>query len=564
MRAADLTPCQAQLRDTFEKLNAALEAVSEAIVWTNDAGAVVWCNPAFEAFTGVANAQVQGQLLTPLLPLYCGAEMIDSNAHPVRLALEEGIASTATFDYYRDGHPRIVELSTRIVWPPEGHKSVVVAIHDITYVHDREHLLFEQRLFLDLLQRVTEASNDAESEETALGKVLQLVCRQTGWGLGHACMGLHRQNGCPADSPWYAHSEECRQLRLYLEQDATAIDEMTEAARVLARPHCREFPVGPLANAMAIPVLSGREVVATLVFFSDTPMRSDNDTLHRMAQIGIQLGRVVERKRAEGQLRQAHAELETRVEERTTELAAANDALQKEVEERRKAEALKDELVATVSHELRTPLSSLLGFAELMLDRNFDADEQRGFLEIIHNETLRLTQLINDFLDLQRIESGRMTYHFDAVDLAALLKESAAIYGVDASLHRFAIEAAADLPRVSADADRMRQVLANLCSNAVKFSPDGGVVLIAARQTGDEIEVSVKDEGIGISADVIPRLFQKFSRADNADTRQIGGTGLGLALIREIVTAHGGRVWVESAPGHGSTFIFTLPVAEEE
>lgn len=560
MITSERSPCQAQLADTYEKLNAALGAVSEAVAWSDDSGELAWCNAAFEALAGAQKVQMLGKPMVELLPLYCGAQRIAPEAHPIRIALQDGIVDTATFDYIADGIPRILELSTRLVWPPEGHRSVVVTIHDITHIHDREHLLFEQRLFLQLLQRVTEASNDADSEETALRTVLGLICRQTGWPLGHACMGRHRDHCTTSTAIWHHHSSQYGVLRHTLEQDSSVIDEIGEAACALARPHFCNAPSAAIASAMAIPVLSGREVVATLVFFSDAPINCDGDMLHRMAQIGIQLGRVVERKRAENELRQAHAELETRVVERTTELAAANEALQKEVEERRKAEVLKDELVATVSHELRTPLSSLLGFAELMLDRNFDSTQQREFLEIIHNETLRLTQLINDFLDLQRIESGRMKYDFAGVDMASLLREASAIYGLDASHHRFAMDVQPDLPAAHADPDRIRQVLANLCSNAVKFSPDGGPIVIRARLDGGMIEVSVKDEGIGIPADVIPRLFQKFSRADNADTRRIGGTGLGLALIREIVTAHGGRTWVESVPGLGSTFFFTLPV----
>ncbi|MBL8178580.1 MAG: PAS domain-containing protein [Bryobacterales bacterium] len=550
----------AELRDTYEKLSAALGAVSEAVAWSNESGELAWCNAAFESLAGASKAQMMGRPLAELLPLYCGAERVGRESHPVSIALQDGIVDTATFDYQAEGKARILELSTRLVWPTEGRRSVVLTIHDITHVHDREHLVFEQRLFLQLLKRVTEASNDADSEEQALHTVLELVCRQTGWPVGHACMSGHGGQCVSRDGIWHGDSSRCEGLREALERDPGVIREMGEAARALARPHFRQSPSAAVASAMAIPVLSGREVVATLVFFSDTAVGCDNDMLHRMAQIGIQLGRVVERKRAENELRQAHAELETRVVERTTELAAANEALQIEVEERRKAEALKDELVATVSHELRTPLSSLLGFTELMLDREFDAGQQREFLEIIHNETLRLTQLINDFLDLQRIESGRMKYSFERLDVGRLLRDAAALYGVDSSHHRFAIEVGADLPAAEADADRIRQVLANLCSNAVKFSPEGGVVRIRARADGGMIEVSVQDEGIGIPAEVIPKLFQKFSRADNADTRRIGGTGLGLALIREIVSAHGGHTWVESTPGVGSTFFFTLPV----
>lgn len=555
-----LSACQEELRATFDKLSVALGAVSEAIAWTDEAGRVAWCNGAFESLAGRSREQILGQSLHRLIPLYCGSEPIPEQAHPVHMALQNEVVDTATFDFVRDGIPRILELSARPVHTSCGTKSAVLTLHDITYMHDREHLLLEQRLFLQLLQRVAEASNEADSEATAIQTVLQLVCRQTGWPVGHARMAPQREEGGAGGTIWYLHSPQYEPLRAELAQDIRLLDEMWEAALALGRPHIRQYRAGPATSAMAIPVLSGREVVATLEFFSDTVVRCDNDALHRMAQIGIQLGRIVERKRAECELRQAHAELESRVHERTTELAAANAALQNEVEERRKAEALKDELVATVSHELRTPLASLLGFAELMLDRDFEADQRREFLEIIHSESVRLTQLINDFLDLQRIESGRMKYRFVDVDLAQLLSEAASIYRLDSSSHRFSVLVAEALPHAHADPDRIRQVMANLCSNAVKFSPEGGMVTIRAVHAGGMIQVSVQDEGIGIPEDVIPRLFQKFYRADNADTRKIGGTGLGLALIREIVTAHGGRVWAESTPGKGSTFSFTLPL----
>jgi PAS domain S-box-containing protein len=235
-------------------------------------------------------------------------------------------------------------------------------------------------------------------------------------------------------------------------------------------------------------------------------------------------------------------------------------SLVQDVTERKVVERLKDELVSTVSHELRTPLSSLRGFAELMLTREFSLERQREFLSIIHDESKRLTNLINDFLDLQRIEAGRQEYHFKATDVLALAHEAGAVFQGNGNGIAIHIETEPPPPPVYADADRIRQVLLNLLSNAVKFSPQGGTITIGTRREGADLVVRVRDQGIGIAPDAFPKLFTKFFRADNKETRTIGGTGLGLALVKRIVTAHGGNVWVESAVGKGSTFFFTLPV----
>jgi signal transduction histidine kinase/DNA-binding response OmpR family regulator/HAMP domain-containing protein len=232
----------------------------------------------------------------------------------------------------------------------------------------------------------------------------------------------------------------------------------------------------------------------------------------------------------------------------------------RDITQRRAAERLKDEFVSTVSHELRTPLTSLRGFAELLLTRSFPPEQQREFVTVIHRETLRLTELINDFLDLQRIESGRQVYQMARVDLAPLLRETLALFHVD-DTHPLRLDMPEPLPPVEADADRLRQVLMNLLSNAVKFSPHGGAVTVGARHEGDHIRLWVADRGVGIPAEALPQLFSKFFRVDNQETRRVGGTGLGLALVKEIVEAHHGRVWVESVYGQGSTVCFTLPVA---
>lgn len=231
----------------------------------------------------------------------------------------------------------------------------------------------------------------------------------------------------------------------------------------------------------------------------------------------------------------------------------------RDITERKEVERLKDELVSTVSHELRTPLTSLRGFTELMLTRTFAVDQQRRFLTIIHDEATRLTDLINDFLDLQRIESGHQTYSFVHVPLLPLLRDVISLFMSSNSKHTFDLQVSETLPMVRLDSNRIRQVLTNLLSNAVKFSPNGGTIHVSAHDKGDVVEIHVIDEGVGIPADVIPQLFHKFFRVDNSETRQIGGTGLGLALVKQIIEAHGGRVWVISELGKGSTFSFSLP-----
>jgi signal transduction histidine kinase len=235
----------------------------------------------------------------------------------------------------------------------------------------------------------------------------------------------------------------------------------------------------------------------------------------------------------------------------------------RDITERREVERLREELLATVSHELRTPLTSLRGFAELMLNNEFPVARQRKFLSVIHNEAVRLTQLVNDFLDMKRIESGRAAPRRDRIDIRTLLREVETLFGRDDGVHEVRLDLDPMLTLLWGDPGQLRQVLTNLVSNAIKFSPHGGKVTLGARNEAEGVLLWVTDEGIGMSPEGMRGLFQKFYRVDNAETRSIGGTGLGLALVKEIVTAHGGRIWVESAVGSGSTFYVSLPTLHD-
>lgn len=225
---------------------------------------------------------------------------------------------------------------------------------------------------------------------------------------------------------------------------------------------------------------------------------------------------------------------------------------------------MKSEFVSTVSHELRTPLASVLGFTELLLNKELKPERQKKYLTTIHQEAKRLTSLINDFLDLQRMESGRQIYHFVSIDVSDLIQETLNVYGIEMANHRIIVEEMSEKYTIVGDKDKLHQALINLLSNAVKYSPAGGTITITAYKNSRNMYLEIKDEGLGIPEDAIPNLFTKFFRIDNSDRREIGGTGLGLAIVKEIVTVHGGEVAVRSLYGQGSTFTIKLPLSASQ
>ncbi|HET6369800.1 MAG TPA: GAF domain-containing sensor histidine kinase, partial [Nitrospiria bacterium] len=234
-------------------------------------------------------------------------------------------------------------------------------------------------------------------------------------------------------------------------------------------------------------------------------------------------------------------------------------------EETKKVDQLKSDFVSKVSHEFRTPLTSIKGFAEILLTSEETSKTQKEFLRIILQESDRLTRLINDVLDLAKIESGRIEWHIQPVDLAeVLLSVSRSLLSV-AQGKRLSLltEVPPHLPRVNADRDQLIQVINNLLSNAIKFTPEGRITVSARTRGNEEVQVSISDTGIGISADELPRIFEKFHQVAPAGKGAPKGTGLGLAICQEIIQGLGGQIWCESAPREGSTFHFTLTVARE-
>ncbi|MCX5999595.1 MAG: ATP-binding protein, partial [Chloroflexi bacterium] len=230
----------------------------------------------------------------------------------------------------------------------------------------------------------------------------------------------------------------------------------------------------------------------------------------------------------------------------------------------READRLKTELLSNVSHELRTPLASIKGFCTSILRyyNKMSDDDKRDSLREISDASDRLTELIENLLALSKLESVGLQAEKESVMITALITSAVEEMGMKAKGHRFVTDVVKPLSAVEADPRRIRQVLDNLLSNAVKYSPEGTTIRVSCRENEEELLVSVEDQGIGISREDTDRLFERFYRVASSPLHNtVGGAGLGLAICKRIVEAHGGRIWVESTPGAGSTFQFALPLA---
>ena len=242
------------------------------------------------------------------------------------------------------------------------------------------------------------------------------------------------------------------------------------------------------------------------------------------------------------------------------QLQRGRDELEEQNTKLRESEQLKSELVSIVSHELRTPLASVLGFTSLLLTRDIEPEDQRRYLEIIDSQGRRLSSLLNDFLDVERLEEGQLELARELIDIRTVVGEQARLFAGQSSKHKLDVVLPQKPLPVRGDPNRLAQVVANLLSNAIKYSPDGGTVEVVGERHDNVARVSVRDEGLGIPTELHQRVFAKFFRG-NAGSSGITGSGLGLTIARSVVEAHGGHINFESASGKGSTFWLELPIA---
>ena len=277
---------------------------------------------------------------------------------------------------------------------------------------------------------------------------------------------------------------------------------------------------------------------------------------------------ITERKQAERELQEKNEQLDAQNEElqsQSEELIAQQQELMEKTREVEEASRLKSEFLANMSHELRTPLNAVIGFSELMLDGvpGEINDEQKQCLNDIYGSGQHLLNLINDVLDLSKVEAGKIKLNLESLELAGVIKSVAQTVKpmLDNNRHELRTIIEEGLPQVRADRGRLKEIFFNLLSNAIKFTPPGGKLSIEVSRNGDWCQVSVVDNGIGIREEDREQIFETFTQGEALPDRKREGTGLGLTLTRQFVELFGGKIWVESKYGKGSRFTFTLPLA---
>lgn len=333
---------------------------------------------------------------------------------------------------------------------------------------------------------------------------------------------------------------------------------------------------------VAAPIIERDRFVGAVVLFA--PVQGVNEVSSKMRQIyigaavlgiitaallGIAISRYITKPLREASRvasRIAEGDFEQRVKVKSEdEFGKLGKAINNMIQRLADSEKMRRDFIANVSHELRSPLTSVQGFVNALLEeKDKDLEERQKYLTIVQKETDRLNKLINDLLEISKFESQGVNFNMNEFPLEVVLNRATTSLKpqLDAKKLTVKIALSEDMPLCYGDEDRIEQVIHNLLSNALQYSPEGSKILITSQILPDEIHVEISDNGPGIPAEDLPLVWERFYRVDKDRSRQKGGTGLGLAIVQEIIKKHGGRVTAESEPGEGTVFGFTLPLVK--
>jgi PAS domain S-box-containing protein len=543
----------ARLFEESRKFRLGLERSADAVFMTDIEGTIVYANPSFEKVYGFPLDEVIGA--NPRL-IKSGVIPQEQYKHFWETLLNKGTISGEIINKTKDGRLIPIEGTNSPILDENGNILGFLAIHsDITTRKEYEESLSRRNEYLAASAEIGKLVTSTLDLNAIFERSVNLVVER--FGYYHAAIFMIDESGFNAylEEATGAAGQKLKERRHYLPVGSkSTVGEATRSGEVvvvnnttLSSLH-KPNPLLPETKAeTAIPLRVSNRIIGALDIQSTEVDAFSEDDIAILQLLTDQIAVGIDNARSYNMAQQA-------------------------VEEMREVDRLKSQFLANMSHELRTPLNSIIGFARVIL-KGIDGpitDLQQQDLTAIFNSGQHLLGLINDILDLSRIEAGKMELTFDEVNITDLVSSvmSTAVGLVKDKQIKLKPEMAEGLPLVRADAMRVRQVLINFLSNAAKFTEEGEILVKAYPEQLDNgqpaVTISVTDTGPGIAEEDQAKLFQPFSQVDASLTRKVGGSGLGLSICHHLIQMHNGRIGVHSAPGKGSTFYFSIPVAQSK
>ena len=558
---------EVSLRDTEERTRLIVEMALDAVIGMDAGGVITHWNVQAEQMFGWPRQDAIGRLVSAtIVPV----QYREAHERGLRhfLATGEGPVLNKRIEMtacHSDGHEFPVELAIAPAMVAGGGYTFSAFVRDISV---RKQM--EERA--DMQHETTRVLAESGRLMDALPKILRTICEHSHQDLA---------------ALWFLNDQEdtlsCVETWCQPSVDATEFSQVTlqtvfrrgdglpgrvwasgEPAWIPALAQDANFPRAPIAaranlhSAFAFPILLNGKVLGVMEFFNQVARQPDGDLLQVLATIGSQIGQFMERKQAEDTVVTYAKEVEQKNRDLDVALAEAQAATR-----------TKSSFLAVMSHEIRTPMNGIMGMTGLLLDTHM-TPEQRDYAETVRRSSETLLDIINDILDFSKIEAGRMTLETIDFDLRTAVEEALDLFAESAASKGLELGCLlrAEVPTaLRGDPGRLRQILVNLTGNAIKFTQQGEVMIhvTLAEKTADrvQIEFAVTDTGIGIPPEAQALLFKPFSQADTSTTRKFGGTGLGLAICKQLVEQMEGQIGIESVPGQGSTFRFTVWLTQQ-
>ncbi|WP_374074161.1 ATP-binding protein [Bdellovibrio bacteriovorus] len=566
-----------ELRNNEQRIRAIINSANDAFIAIDSKSFIQEWNPQAEKTFGWSRDEVLGKALPGILipPSFRDAHFkglhhfLSSGEGPI---LNRRIEVPAL---HRDGYELMVELT---VYPIQQQEGVLFGafLHDISLRKKTEQLSIIQF-------SVTRILTDASSLNDAIQPVLKTICSGLNWPLIELWLADKERKDLICAGQWSLSSEMDQKFKnenagLHIPRELGLVgDVSTTTSPLWIMTKDRELPRSQFLRENEIqtiiycPICEGQELIGTLCILNTKSLSADVQILDLMSDLGKRIGLFVLRRWAEEDLTRLSKDLEVKVQQRTEELGNLNKQLTQEVTEKQilyeqaqTANRLKDEFLATISHELRTPMNVILGHSELLHDEDLNEEERRKSIEAIYRNTKAQVHIVSDILDVSRFITGKVQLNMEVVDMAEILSLSVESIMPAASGKNIEIveNLAPNVGSVAGDPTRLQQVMWNLLSNAVKFTPRYGKIEVSLTKAESNVVITVKDTGKGIDPGFLPYVFERFRQEDATTTRKYGGLGLGLAITRSIVEAHGGNVQASSeGKGKGATFTVILPMS---